>query len=205
MCGIIGSPDKRVFEYLFSQNKERGNFAYGILKCNINNNITIKKSNNINDQLILEDDNVFFLGHLQSPTSSKTYYDEDTTHPFKYKKWYLAHNGVLSNYKELKNKYNLQGNEVDSSIILPLIHQLGLKKALQELRGTFGCWLYKTETSELLIFRSGSTIYTDGKNFSSKPIENWDLIEEGIIYRFNFTKLLYEKYDTFETESGFFI
>ena len=205
MCGIIGSTNREVFTNIFEQNKERGNFAYGILRCDINNNINIKKSNNINEECEFKEEDILFLGHLQSPTSSKTYYEEDTTHPFKYKQCYLAHNGVLSNHKELREKYDIEGNEVDSSIILPLIYKIGLTKALSVLRGTFGCWLYREDTSELFLFRSGSTIYTDGKSFSSKPIKEWKLLDEGIIYRFNYTKLIYEKYDNFKTNSGFFI
>ena len=123
---------------------------------------------------------------------------------------YLAHNGVLSNFDQLKTKYNKylpEGtvNEVDSSIILPMIDKLGIKDALQELEGTFGCWLYDSNTSELFVFRSGSTIYTDDKNISSKPIKNWQLLEEGVIYRFNFTKLKYEPIETFRANNGFFI
>ena len=86
-----------------------------------------------------------------------------------------------------------------------MIDKIGLKQTLQELEGTFGCWLYDSKSSELFVFRAGSTIYTDGRHISSKPVYDWELLEEGIIYRFNFTKQKYEQYDTFQTSSGFFI
>jgi len=209
MCGIIGSPDKNAFEYLFDQNKERGNFAYGLIKFCINNNVQIVKDTDFTKKINFEDDIVFYLGHLQSPTSSKRDFAPETTHPFCYKGMYLAHNGVLSNFERLKAKYGKYNtdviNEVDSSIILPIIDKIGLRSAIEELEGTFGCWLYDSNTSELFVFRSGSTIYTDGKNISSKPIEDWVLLEENIIYRFNFTKQKYEKTDSFKSNSGFFI
>jgi len=208
MCGIIGSPDKSAFDYLFEQNKERGNFAYGIIKFCINNNVKVIKDNDFNKKVDFEDDIVFYLGHLQSPTSTKRDFCPHTTHPFEYKGMYLAHNGVLSNFDKLKEKYDKYTdivNEVDSSIILPMIDKIGLKSALEELEGTFGCWLYDSNTSELFVFRSGSTIYTDGKNISSKPISDWSLLDEGVIYRFNFTKQKYEEYDRFKTNSGFFV
>lgn len=209
MCGIIGSPDKNAFEYLFEQNKERGNFAYGLIKFCINNQVKIIKDTDFNKKIKFEDDTVFYLGHLQSPTSIKRDFSPDTTHPFHYKGKYLAHNGVLSNFEKLKSKYGKHitdvVNEVDSSIILPMIEKIGLKSAIEELEGTFGCWLYDSNTSELFVFRSGSTIYTDGKNISSKPIQNWNLFEENKIYRFNFTKQKYEETDTFKSNSGFFI
>ena len=210
MCGIIGSPDKNGFDHLFNLNKERGNFAYGVVKFNISNNIKVIKDTDFDKKIDFEDDTVFYLGHLQSPTSSKRDFSEATTHPFEYKDKYLAHNGVLSNFDRLKSKYDKylpEGtvNEVDSSIILPMIDKIGLKQTLQELEGTFGCWLYDSKSSELFVFRAGSTIYTDGRNISSKPVYDWELLEEGIIYRFNFTKQKYEQYDTFQTSSGFFI
>ena len=124
MCGIIGSPDKNAFDYLFEQNKERGNFAYGIIKFCINNNVKVIKDNNFDKKLNFEDDIVFYLGHLQSPTSTKRDFSPHTTHPFHYKGMYLAHNGVLSNFVKLKEKYDKYTdtvNEVDSSIILPMI------------------------------------------------------------------------------------
>lgn len=204
MCGIIGSPDKNTFDNLFDLNQERGNFAYGVVKFNISNSVKVVKDNDFDKKVDFEDDTVFYLGHLQSPTSTKRDYADETTHPFVYKDKYLAHNGILSNFDSLKEKYRAV-NEVDSSIILPMIDQIGLKQTLQELKGTFGCWLYDSNTSELFVFRSGSTIYTDGKNFSSTPVDGWELLDEGIIYRFNFTKQKYEQYDTFETETGFFI
>lgn len=209
MCGIIGSPHKDAFDYLFDQNKERGNFAYGVIKFCINNNVKVIKENDFNKKIDFEDDIVFYLGHLQSPTSTQREFTKDTTHPFEYKGMYLAHNGVLSNFNQLKQKYGKHTgdavNEVDSSIILPMIDKIGLKHALEEIQGTFGCWLYDSNSSELFVFRSGSTLYTDGKNISSKPISEWKLLEEGVIYRFNFTKQKYEEIDRFNTTSGFFI
>lgn len=210
MCGIIGSPDKNGFDHLFELNQERGNFAYGVVKFNISNNIKVIKDTDFNKKINFENDTVFYLGHLQSPTSTKREFSEETTHPFEYKGMYLAHNGVLSNFEHLKTKYDKHlppgtVNEVDSSIILPMVDKIGIKYALQELEGTFGCWLYDSKTSSLFVFRSGSTIYTDGRNISSKPVCNWELLEEGIIYIFNFTKQKYEQYDTFQTSTGFFI
>lgn len=209
MCGIIGSPQKDAFDFLFKQNKERGNFAYGVIKFCINNEVKVIKDTDFNKPIKFEDDVVFYLGHLQSPTSTKREFTKDTTHPFEYKGMYLAHNGVLSNFDSLKQKYGKHleytVNEVDSSIILPMVHKIGLKHTLEELEGTFGCWLYDSNTSELFVFRSGSTIYTDGRNFSSKPQPDWDLLKEGVIYRFNFTKQKYEETDTFNTNSGFFV
>lgn len=207
MCGIIGSSNLETFGYLFDQNKERGNFAYGTARVNLSSKVSIKKSDDFSKKPRFSSDTIMYLAHLQSPTSSKREFENNTTHPFRHGNRVLAHNGVLENFEKLKEENpELNVNEVDSSIILPLIEKYGLVEALQKLQGTFGCWMYDQETSELFLFRSGSTIYSDGINFSSKqPADDWSLLKEGVIYRFNFTHVRYDEYDTFQTSSGFFI
>ena len=211
MCSIIGSPRQETFSHLIDENLERGNFAYGITMIDLQHTTTNfgKSMPQYTLKRIVEKscyDPVFFLGHLQSPTSAKRDFSVETTHPFEYRSKLLAHNGVLENFEQLKaDNPELPVNEVDSSIILPLIDKYGLKAALEKLQGTFGCWLYDTDQYELLVFRSGSTIYTDGINFGSKPLEGWWPLDEGIVYRFNFSKMQYERSISFRTSSGFFI
>jgi predicted glutamine amidotransferase len=50
----------------------------------------------------LDDEVIFYLGHTQAPTSSSRKYSKETAHPFNTQHYTIAHNGVLSNFKELK-------------------------------------------------------------------------------------------------------
>jgi predicted glutamine amidotransferase len=140
-------------------------------------------------------------------TSEIRTFDPDTSHPFTYKNTYLAHNGVLQNFNELKEKYELKSktNKVDSSVILPLIYMSGIKNALSDIQGTFGCWMYEPNMGRLRIFRAGSTLFTDDESFSSVQLPGWESVKEGMIYEFNFSKNTFFEKQVFEVNSPFFL
>jgi glucosamine 6-phosphate synthetase-like amidotransferase/phosphosugar isomerase protein len=156
-----------------------------------------------------------FLGHTQAPTSAKRTFSPKTSHPFQYKEWIIAHNGVLTNDKALKAtiKDKKAYNIVDSSVIAPLI-DISFKKtkdevtaicnALSSLRGTFGLWIYNEKSANTYIARSGSTLYANflTNNFSS--INSGDLVslEEGLLYLL--TKEGITSVGKFNTKSPFF-
>jgi glucosamine--fructose-6-phosphate aminotransferase (isomerizing) len=136
----------------------------------------------------------YYLGHTQAPTSAQRAYSKSTTHPFQCKDWIIAHNGVLTNEKELKKtldkkKYNI----VDSSIIAPLIEKYykeyddevaAISKALSQLKGTFGLWIFHQQSNNIYLARSGSTLYADFLNnsFSSLKEDGYVELEEGLLY-----------------------
>jgi len=136
----------------------------------------------------------FYLGHTQAPTSSERSFTPRTSHPFSFKDWHVAHNGVLTNYKQLcqllpKKSYNA----VDTSVIPPLLDLsykqtkdeiLAIRDVLSTLQGTFGLWIYNHKTHNIYIARSGSTVYADfiTNSFSSVKQENFHELEEGLIY-----------------------
>jgi glutamine phosphoribosylpyrophosphate amidotransferase len=212
MCGIFGSTDVKTFRELYTKNTERGNFVRSItmvfpggMKDNIQ--VAIKHEQDFDKPIKENPFCIYYLGHVQSPTSKIRTFNTDTSHPFIYKNTYLAHNGVLQNFNELTEKYELKGkaNKVDSSVILPLIYMSGIKNALSELKGTFGCWMYEPNMGRLQVFRSGSTLFTDDTSFSSAQIPDWKSATEGTIYEFNFSKNKFLEKQKFELNSPFFI
>ena len=212
MCGIFGSTDIKTFRELYTKNSERGNFVRSVtmlfpggMKDNIR--IATKYEQDFDKHIEENPFCIYYLGHVQSPTSEVRTFNTDTSHPFKYKDMYLAHNGVLENFNELQVKYSLvsKTNNVDSSVILPLIYASGIKNTLSELKGTFGCWMYEPNMGRLQIFRSGSTLFTDDTDFSSIQLPGWKPVEEGTIYEFNFSKNKFLEKQTFELNSPFFI
>jgi len=212
MCGIFGSTDIKTFRELYTKNSERGNFVRSVTMLfpgGMKNDIRVATKYEQDFDKHIEENPfcIYYLGHVQSPTSEVREFNTVTSHPFTYKNTYLAHNGVLQNFNELKEKYELKGkvNKVDSSIMLPLIYMSGIKNALSEIEGTFGCWMYEPNMGRLRIFRSGSTLFTDDKSFSSAEIPGWKLVEEAIIYEFNFSKNKFLEKQTFEVNSPFFI
>lgn len=189
---------------LYKSNKKRGTFSYGGLLVD-NKLHAILKSEGIaplSNSLVIEyekkkkkiNDFQFYLGHTQAPTSAQRKYDKTTTHPFQCNDWIIAHNGVLTNDRQLKKLVNKKTyNVVDSSVIAPLIEKhyndsedeiVSIVKALSLLQGTFGLWIFHQQTNNVYIARSGSTLYADFLNnsFSSLKEDGYIALEEGLLY-----------------------
>lgn len=156
-----------------------------------------------------------FLGHTQAPTSSQRVFSPATSHPFQYKNWIIAHNGVLTNDRELKKliKDKRAYNVVDSSVIAPLIdlkakemkdEVAGICRALSMLKGTFGLWIYDQSSSNIYLARSGSTVFANfiTNDFSSLEEEDFVALEQGVLYLQ--TKEGLTSVGTFKTNSPFF-
>ena len=137
MCGIFGSTEKQKFITLYNLNKKRGNFAVGTLFLN-QSTMVIRKFEGVVEPVRLfkneeEVDFQMYLGHTQAPTSAKRDYSFNTSHPFEYGDWVIAHNGVLTNFGEIKNEFDSKWkNPVDSSII-PLLFS-SLKNILKIMK-----------------------------------------------------------------------
>jgi len=227
MCGIFGSSDYKRFIKLYSKNRDRGSFSFGSVfiepklhalikapgefKFTRNLCISIPGTKNKRDLSSFE----YFLGHTQAPTSSQRKYTHDTTHPFYCNNWFVAHNGVISNHKQLRSVVKgVKGvNEVDSSIIPALIYKQTRKtknevnaicSVLSAIKGTFGVWIYNAKTHDIYLSRSGSTLYANflTNDFSSTAAPNFKLLDEGVLYLL--TKEGITSVGEFKTNSPFF-
>jgi len=207
MCGIFGSSNYKTYIKLYAKNRVRGDFAYGSLMVDSKLHASVKSAGifKLNDKLYIGlknnkkkffNDFKNYLGHSQAPTSSERKYTHDTSHPFNTGKWYVAHNGVLSNEKELRSilkNYKKTTNAVDSSLI-PAMIDLCCKKekteakaicnALSMLKGTFGLWILNSKNNNTYLARSGSTLFADflSNDFSSTKYNNYKTVEEGVLY-----------------------
>ena len=212
MCGIFGSNNIETFRKLYFKNIQRGNFVRSITKlfpAGTKNDIRVETNYEQElDKHIHENPFcIYYIGHLQSPTSKIRRFDVSTSHPFSLNNQYLAHNGVLENDRELIEQYNLEGyNDVDSSVILPLKEKLGFVDAFSALQGTFACWYYNSNTGCLRILRSGSTLFLNGGNFTSVSMPYYKYINEGSVLEYNFTSNNFTEVSTFElNKAPFFL
>lgn len=202
MCGIFGSNKMERFRTLYKLNLSRGDFAYGGLYESNDAARTILEKHpgrhNISDEYKSYD---YFLGHTQAPTSSMRDFDTDSSHPFIFKLWHVAHNGVLSNANAVKKRFLLQGtNDVDTSVIPPLIDHnyintgepevdeiRAITSTLENLDGTFACWFFNSRTKNKYLARVGSTLYGDmsSGDFSSlqDPYSTFNSLSEGVLYK----------------------
>jgi glucosamine 6-phosphate synthetase-like amidotransferase/phosphosugar isomerase protein len=205
MCGIFAASDFNKYMKLYNKNKERGNFAYGALFLSYSYDATMKVEGTVElsknmlvnncDVAMKPSEFYYFMGHTQAPTSSKRIFDENTSHPFCCGDWVVAHNGVLTNDKKLKNRVKKPENynEVDTSVIPALLHQYSdeienevnlICEVLSKLEGTFGLWIYNKLSHNIYFARSGSTLYANlvENTVSSLPDDNMESLEEGVLY-----------------------
>ena len=211
MCGIFGSNNIETFRELCKKNTERGNFVRSVTYLfpeGLQSNTLVKTKHELDFTKPIAENPfcIYYLGHVQSPTSKIREFNQETSHPFTLNSQYLAHNGVLENDRDLVDEIKLENyNDVDSSIILPLIENIGFKEAIEELEGTFGCWYYDSKNGSLRIFRSGSTLYYKGEycdgSFSSAALPGYKYIDEGIVLEYNFTSNRFKKVEKFKLNS----
>jgi glucosamine 6-phosphate synthetase-like amidotransferase/phosphosugar isomerase protein len=175
------------------------------------------------------DSGQYYMGHTQAPTSAQREFDPETSHPFKYNTWHVAHNGVLSNSKVLAEQYGVDPNPVDSAVIPAMMwyyhdnnrddglfpfqrEELAIKAVCEKLEGTFSCWVHNTFTNHVHLIRSGSTLFVNYKtgDFSSAQYEDMKALDDHAIYRVFYDadpiqKSKIEKVGHFATHSPFFI
>lgn len=203
MCGICGviRIDGEEFPKcmkvravkLLQEIESRGRSAFGFYVFNPEYNYYItEKRNDIEGHLfklkgsvssffkdregeIILDGVSIFLGHTRAPTSGSVD-DNENNHPFMTKDFILAHNGNISNDKELKEKFQLEyESECDSAVIVHLIQYFYDKhedviKAIQQttklISGSYACWLYHKKTKKIYLFRHSNPIhyYIDKRN-----------------------------------------
>lgn len=66
------------------------------------------------------------------------------------KRFIVVHNGIISNDKELKMKYDLNpSSKVDSAILPLLFEKLGVVESLQELKGSFAILCFDTKLKKI--------------------------------------------------------
>ena len=208
MCAIYGSRDRNLFDILHDVTIDRGSFAssFAFLEHKKRNLFITrlkghpKKMESMNPEEIFntcKNKNItHYLGHNQAPTSSQREHDVATSHPFVAHNWVVAHNGVLTNYKDINKKYCAWNkNPVDSSNIPHLLHALETKspekseeeiicEGLSLLEGTFALWIFNEKTGNIFLARQGSTLFANEKgDFCSIQSKNWLELEEGVLYK----------------------
>lgn len=211
MCGIAGSSNfKKAFE-LYQSNLNRGYYSSGALIVKNSAQCTRKSLGIFEHALIGQPGSQadYYLYHSRGPTTETTSFIEDNNHPFVYNNWTIAHNGIISNFKQLGEKYFPQEDftgKTDSCIIPRLLSIKPMKEALEELKGTFALWMWSPVSEGVYICRSGVTLFmnTETGDFCSTEFEGSEPVEEGHVYKINnyrnITKCL-----SFKSVSPYFI
>lgn len=216
MCGIYGATDREQFINLQKLNTSRGDFCESSLLINKDGYEIHKVPKNAKKDYKFPKRKKFdyYLGHSQAPTSSKRLFTNETSHPFVVDNWIVAHNGVLTNYKELINEFQRPyDNPVDSSIIPFVLYSMAgytedeasqVINTLEFLKGTFGLWIHNTNTGNTFLAKCGVTLFADiyENSFSSVKYKSLDPLEEGVLYQL--TQEGITSIGTFDCDSPFF-
>jgi len=218
MCAIVGANNSSKFEVLYQANLPRGNFASGLIGLNSGGDqMVLKKKGTIDfDQVQLDDINNYFIGHVQAPTSAKRTWSYDTSHPFESLSWSVVHNGVLTNYKQIRSKYvDWDVNPVDTAVIPNLLQHFTeectgecpahetIKRVLNIIEGTFALCMVDTDSNDVYLARQGSVLhYNDNGDFSTLGGEGFKLVPEGTILMLRDYKT-WDIVNHFETKSPF--
>lgn len=218
MCGIFGTTNYDKFITLYNLNQDRGAYAYG--GCYITEDRE-PRTHHLKGTALLApsiDSNDYILGHTQAPTSCIREFNRETSHPFEAGNWIVAHNGVLSNDRQIIKDLDLHNtNEVDSSVIPALIDHYevhtseydyevdAILDALSNLKGTFACWMVNKKSNNLYCARVGSTLFMnkDKTEFSSKMTKNFRSIPEGILFKYD--ENVFVRAGVFEYDSPYLI
>lgn len=178
MCGIVGYiGGKNAQDFLISGLKRleyRGYDSAGIVTLSEDGSATLLRAKgkitNLEEKLAKNkrDDKVG-IGHTRWATHGEP--SEKNAHPHQAGEVYLVHNGIIENYKELKQqlKEHEFKSETDSEVLAALINSFykdgkhplinAVVQALKLAKGTYGIAVVsKLSPDEIVVARSGSPL-----------------------------------------------
>lgn len=180
MSFIFGSHNVELFKSLLKNNKQSYN-SYGVFQYDIDNNVKIITSNTEDISNHIHKSEVYYLGYMGESS--------DSPQPDYYKEYYYAYCGSLDD--KLFDNESISRENKEKKNLGNLVFRRGFTKDI-------GCsfWLYNKSTLELVLSTYGEPIYTDGSSFSSKFVDNWDVLAYNCYWTLNYTKKSYEFKET---------
>ncbi|KRL63927.1 glutamine--fructose-6-phosphate transaminase (isomerizing) [Lactobacillus psittaci] len=165
MCGIVGVVGKPAREVILNGLKNleyRGYDSAGIYLNDLNGHDYLTKAvgriKNLEAKLTPDEQGLVGIGHTRWATHGKPTVDNAHPHFDESHRFYLVHNGVIENYRDLKEKY-LQGvnfkSETDTEVIVQLVAKIArennldafsaFKKALKLVVGSYAFLLVDSQ------------------------------------------------------------
>lgn len=140
MCGIVGIIGKSARDVVLNGLKKleyRGYDSAGIYLNDLNGHEYLTKAvgriKNLEDKLSDNEQGLVGIGHTRWATHGKPSIANSHPHYSSDKRFYLAHNGVIENYAELKEKYLSDvsfNSDTDTEVVVQLIAKIAKEKCL---------------------------------------------------------------------------
>ena len=181
MCGIFGviqadNPSNSIDKFisLGKMSETRGKEATGYF-LNYDNDINFFKSPNRfssrkNIKQVKSEKNKKQINFLVGHTRLKTEGDEsnhENNQPCTTNNFFLVHNGIITNHKEIKHKYKFNNVELDSIVILDLMESKSNDKnylekfisCIKELSGEITICLYSTAEKKFIFYTNTGSLF----------------------------------------------
>jgi len=178
MCGIVGYIGKeKAFPILLSGLKRleyRGYDSFGFAILNGKDHFLFKKVGKISEAegelSKINVDGKIGIAHTRWATTGEVTQENAHPHTDCKDEFFIVHNGIIENYKELREKLEKEGHtfssETDTEVISHLIEKYyqgnleeAVRKALRELRGTYGLAIIsKKEPQKIVAARLSSPL-----------------------------------------------
>jgi hypothetical protein len=210
MCAIAGSSNFSEAYELYSSGLERGHFGSGLLTITDKIGFVYKQRMPFTRDDVLEwvekiEDVKYWAFHSRAPTNvTQKEWCYETTHPFNFGSYYVAHNGIINNFSLFPESAEF---EIDSSII-PYhlsVNNGDIQKTYQEYTGLLTSWIYDISTHDFYLVKAGSSLFRTKTSFSSVEFLGSERVsKDGVIYKLNDCGYLQE-IDGFKYDNPYFI
>ena len=188
MCGIIGYTGKEDAREIMLDALElleyRGYDSAGIALLNENGTQIVKRAGRVKDlrNLCKEKKPVGCCGIGHTRWATHVGVCDENAHPHRFGRITLIHNGIIENYRELTEKYALEGklaSETDSEVVAAVLEHFyegdpysAIRKTVLKLKGTFAlAILFDDQPGKIYAVRNVSPIVAavteDGAMLSS--------------------------------------
>ena len=170
MCGIAGALiyDSNIFKpnklyEAIDSSIDRGHDSYGIIKHNMSgwsdyksttkftqDNLNSIITDNVSDQTL-----IIHTSRAEPTTEWQIDKSENNIPPFRNEQYAVAHNGIISNDKELALKFNInRSSSIDTSILPDLFSKIGIWKGINEIDGGSALAIIESRENSLVLCRN---------------------------------------------------